>query len=327
MTDFNSNKIFDITSENDFIKCALELFNYQYTNCNIYQKYCLTRNINPFEVLTLESIPFLPIQFFKRFPIIDNTTISNILFTSSGTTSSNTSSHYVSDIEIYRKSFLKGFTTFYGNPEEYSILALLPSYLERKGSSLVFMFNELIEMTKQNGSAFYLHNHDELFEKLKINEQRNQKTILIGVSFALLDFAEKYSLQLQNTILMETGGMKGHGKELPREDLHTILQNRFSLRHIHSEFGMTELLSQAYSKGNGLFSTPPWMKILVRDLYDPYTFLPLNTKGGLNIIDLANIHSCSFIETQDLGILKNDSKFEINGRIDNSDIRGCNLII
>jgi len=327
MTDFNSNKIFEIASENDFKECAIELFNFQYTNCDIYQKYCNTRKINPNDVSTLEAIPFLPIQFFKRFHIYNKTIKPQITFTSSGTTSENTSSHYVCDIEIYKKSFLEGFSAFYGNPSDYSILALLPSYLEREGSSLVFMVEELIERSKLNGSGFYLHNMDDLFEKLKTNERDNKKTLLIGVSFALLEFAEKFSFPLKNTIFMETGGMKGRGKELTRTDLHDIFTKQFSLQDIHSEYGMTELLSQAYSTGNGIFTCPSWMKILIRDMYDPFSYLPNDNKGGINIIDLANIHSCSFIETQDMGVITKDGFFEVSGRIDNSDIRGCNLLI
>jgi len=327
MTDFNCNKIFEIFNETQFLECAIELFNYQYTNCAIYHKYCETRNVNPTKILTLEAIPFLPVQFFKRFPIIDKNKSTQIVFKSSGTTSNNTSSHFIGDIQVYRKSFINGFTQFYGNPSNYSILALLPSYLEREGSSLVFMVKELIEQSKDNGSGFYLHNMDDLYEKLKSNEQENIKTLLIGVSFALIEFANKYHLPLNNTILMETGGMKGHGKELTREALHDIFKRSFSIHQIHSEYGMTELLSQAYSTGNGIFSCPPWMKIMIRDMYDPFSYLPFNTKGGVNIIDLANIHSCSFIEIQDLGFLRNPNSFEICGRIDNSDIRGCNLIV
>jgi len=327
MTDFNSNKIFEIASENDFINCAIELFNYQYSNCNIYRKYCEYRNINPKSVSTLEAIPFLPIQFFKSHQIVDKQKSTETIFTSSGTTSQNTSSHYVCDIEIYKKSFLNGYKLFYGNPSEYSILALLPSYLEREGSSLVFMVKELIELSNHNGSGFYLHNMDELYEKLQQNELENRKTLLIGVSFALLEFAEKFPISLSNTIVMETGGMKGRGKELTRTDLHDIFKKQFSLENIHSEYGMTELLSQAYSKGKGIFTTPPWMKILVRDIYDPFTFNKNGNKGGINIIDLANIHSCSFIETQDLGVILHEGFFEVSGRIDNSDIRGCNLMV
>ena len=327
MTDFNSNKIFAISNEKDFINCAIEVFNYQFTNNEIYHNYCIARKIKPTKVLTLEEIPFLPIQFFKRFEIIDKTQIPIITFTSSGTTSKNTSSHYVSNIEIYRKSFLQGFEKFYGNSADYSILALLPSYLEREGSSLVYMVTELIERSKHNGSGFYLHNQDDLYKKLQHNEELKIKTIVIGVSFALLEFAQNYSLPLHNTILMETGGMKGHGKEITRNDLHDKLKKSFLVPKVHSEYGMTELLSQAYSNGDGVFTPPAWMKIFIRDIYDPFTYVQNNTKGGVNIIDLANIHSCSFIETQDLGQITKNNYFEISGRIDNSDIRGCNLIL
>lgn len=327
MTEFDHNKIFSISNEIEFTNCAIELFNYQYTNCDVYHKYCTVRNIKPNAVFSIETIPFLPIQFFKRFQIIDNQKNAQIIFTSSGTTSQNTSSHFVADIDIYRKSFLNGFKRFYENPADYSILALLPSYLEREGSSLVFMVKELIELSKHNGSGFFLHNMDDLFNQLIQNEKENKKTLLIGVSFALLEFAQKYSIPLQNTIIMETGGMKGRGKELTRTDLHEIFKKSFSLDKIHSEYGMTELLSQAYSNGEGIFSSPPWMRILIRDIYDPFSFLPNDMKGGVNVIDLANIHSCSFIETQDLGLTQKNDFFEISGRIDNSDIRGCNLMV
>jgi len=327
MTEFDHNKIFSISSELEFTNCAIELFNYQYNNCEVYQTYCKVRKINPETILSIETIPFLPIQFFKRYEIADNFQKAQITFTSSGTTSQNTSSHFVTDINVYRKSFLQGFEKFYGNPAEYSILALLPSYLEREGSSLVFMVKEFIELSKHNDSGFFLHNMDDLFEQLIHNEKENKKTLLIGVSFALLEFAQKYSHPLKNTIMMETGGMKGRGKELTRTDLHDIFKQSFSLDKIHSEYGMTELLSQAYSNGDGIFSCPSWMKILIRDIYDPFSYLPNEMKGGVNVIDLANIHSCSFIETQDLGVIQKPSFFEISGRIDNSDIRGCNLMV
>ena len=327
MTDFNSNKIFEIKNEIDFLNCSLELFNYQYTNCNIYKKYCITRNCNPNNVLTLDSIPFLPIQFFKRFPIINKNKKPQIEFTSSGTTSSNRSTHYISDVSIYRTSFLKGFTKFYGNVSDYCFLALLPSYLERDGSSLVFMVSELIKQTKQNGSGFYLNNHEELFNMIKKNELDNIKTILIGVSFALITFSEKYRFPLKNTIIMETGGMKGHGKEIPREDLHLLFKSAFSLQNIHSEYGMTELLSQAYAQKNGHFKTPSWMKVLVRDTNDPLSLIPDGKTGGINIIDLANFNSCSFLALQDLGKINGDGTFEVLGRFDFSDLRGCNLMV
>ena len=249
------------------------------------------------------------------------------VFTSSGTTGSITSKHYVTDIEFYKESYLKGFAHFYGNIEDYAVLALLPNYLERKGSSLVYMVADLIKRSKNKKSGFYLNNIDELAKKLIHLDKKGQKILLIGVSFALLDLIEKHKFQLKNTIVMETGGMKGRRKELVRDELHQILQNGFGVDAIHSEYGMTELLSQGYSKGNGIFETPSWMRILTRDTEDALTILPTGKAGGINIIDLANYNSCSFLATQDLGKVHQNGTFEIIGRFDNSDIRGCNLMV
>jgi hypothetical protein len=249
------------------------------------------------------------------------------VFSSSGTTGTTTSKHFVTDVSYYTKSYLKGFQQFYGDIKDYTILALLPNYLERKGSSLIYMVDDLIRKTNNIESGFYLNNLDELARKLKELNEANKKVLLIGVSFALLDLVEKYNFDLKNTIVMETGGMKGRRKELIRTELHDILQKGFGVEEIHSEYGMTELLSQAYSKGNGVFNTPPWMKILTRDTEDALTILPKNKNGGINIIDLANYNSCSFIATQDLGKVFDDDSFEVIGRFDNSDIRGCNLMV
>jgi hypothetical protein len=283
--------------------------------------------MHPSSVSTVEEIPFLPIQFFKSREVLSSLEEVQEIFTSSGTTGSITSKHLVTDINLYKESYLKGFAHFYGNIEEYTILALLPNYLEREGSSLVFMVADLIQKSKKLESGFYLDNMQELAEKLTELDKKGQKTLLIGVSFALLDLTEMQQFNLKNTTIMETGGMKGRRKELVREELHAILKDGFGVTEIHSEYGMTELLSQGYSKGNGLFETPPWMKILTRDTEDALTINDSGENGGINVIDLANYNSCSFIATQDLGKVYENGIFEIIGRFDSSDIRGCNLMV
>ena len=319
------DSIFNIKTEKDFKRTALEIFKYQYNNNRVYRSYCDLLCINHSEIKEVNEIPFLPIQFFKSHKVVSNTSKEEIIFTSSGTTSSVTSSHFVSDVNIYIKSFKDTFNKFYGNIEDYTVLALLPSYLERNGSSLIYMVNHLIKDSKKEESGFFLNNLDELAETLNSLENKGRKTILIGVSFALLDFIEKHKFNLKHTIVMETGGMKGRRKEIIRTELHRILKNGFGVKEIHSEYGMTELLSQAYSTSKEIYTCPPWMKVLTRDPYDPFTILD-NKSGGLNIIDLANINSCSFIATQDLGSIINDNQFKVIGRFDNSDIRGCNLM-
>jgi hypothetical protein len=249
------------------------------------------------------------------------------VFSSSGTTGQITSKHYIADIQLYEQSYTKGFHHFYGDVGQYCILALLPSYIERSGSSLIYMVNDLIEKSKHPQSGFYLNEIDSLIDTLTALDAKGKKVLLIGVSFALLDLVEKYQLQLKNTIVMETGGMKGRRKELIRKELHEHLMKGFGVETIHSEYGMTELLSQAYSNGNGIFKTPPWMKFMIRDTEDPLSFLPFGKTGGINVIDLANINSCSFIATQDLGKKYEDESFEILGRFDHSDVRGCNLMV
>ncbi|UWX54692.1 acyl transferase [Maribacter litopenaei] len=322
----NLGSIFSISSKTEFEAKSLDIFRFQYKNNAVYQRFCNYLNVVPQHVNALESIPFLPIQFFKDYKVVSTSQTDQAIFTSSGTTGAIVSKHYVSDIALYQESFLKGFERFYGPIEDYCVLALLPSYLEREGSSLVYMVNDLIEKSKHPKSGFFLNDFRMLKSVLMELEANNQKTLLIGVSFALLDFSEEYPLQLKNTIVMETGGMKGRRKELIRKELHEQLKKGFQIDHIHSEYGMTELLSQAYSKGNSLFECPPWMKILVRDTEDPLSLLPNGKTGGINVIDLANINSCSFIATQDLGKLYDTEKFEVLGRFDHSDIRGCNLM-
>ncbi len=319
--------IFNITTEEAFKRLALNVFRFQYENNSVYRSFCDLLYKNPSDVTQLHQIPFLPIQFFKSREVLSSKAPTEITFSSSGTTGQITSKHHVTDLKIYKDSFKKGFSHFYGNVEEFTILALLPNYLEREGSSLVYMVDHLIKDSKQPKSGFYLNNLEELKETLLQLENEGKKTLLIGVSFALLDLVERYQFNLKNTIIMETGGMKGKRKELIREELHHLLKTGFGVNQIHSEYGMTELLSQAYSKGNGVFTCPPWMKILTRDTEDALTVHHTKRTGGINVIDLANINSCSFIATQDLGRLLTESDFEIIGRFDNSDIRGCNLMV
>lgn len=320
-------KIFNIKSDSDFEQIALEIFEYQYANNKVYQEFCNYLHKTPETVQKMIQIPFLPIEFFKSKKVVSSNAEAQILFTSSGTTSSQTSTHYVTDVAIYEESYLKAFDYFYDAIEDYCVLALLPSYLEREGSSLIYMADDLIKKSKHPESGFYLNDIEVLVEKLITLDKKSTKIILIGVSFALLDIAEKYQLSLKNTIVMETGGMKGRRKEMIREELHTILAKGFGVQKIHSEYGMTELLSQAYSKGNGIFNTPPWMQILVRDTEDALSYQTNGKTGGINVIDLANVNSCSFIATQDLGKKFDDGSFEILGRFDHSDIRGCNLMV
>jgi phenylacetate-coenzyme A ligase PaaK-like adenylate-forming protein len=319
--------IFNIQNKQEFTALSLAVFKHQFKNNKVYRSFCDLLFVHPSSISTIEEIPFLPIQFFKSREVLSSIAEVQEIFTSSGTTGSITSKHLVTDINLYKESYLKGFSHFYGNIEEYTILALLPNYLEREGSSLVFMVADLIQKSKKPESGFYLENMQELAEKLTELDKTGQKTLLIGVSFALIDLIEMQQFNLKNTIIMETGGMKGRRKELVREELHAILQNGFGVTEIHSEYGMTELLSQGYSKGNGLFETPPWMKILTRDTEDALTINNLEKNGGINVIDLANYNSCSFIATQDLGKVHENGTFEIIGRFDSSDIRGCNLMV
>jgi phenylacetate-coenzyme A ligase PaaK-like adenylate-forming protein len=321
------NDIFNITSQSQFEEAALKIFKHQFDNNKVYRSFCDLLYVHPSDVKNVEQIPFLPIQFFKTHRVLSSENSIKQTFTSSGTTGSTTSKHCVTDLEIYKQSFRKGFESFYGTIEDYVVLALLPSYLERDGSSLVYMVNDMIAQSKHTESDFYLDNLDELKETLIKVDKSHKKILLIGVSFALLDLVESHRFNLKNTIVMETGGMKGRRKELVRSELHTILQKGFGVKTIHSEYGMTELLSQAYSNGNGVFKSPKWMKILTRDTEDALTIQSQGKTGGINIIDLANVNSCSFIATQDLGRVLNDTNFEVVGRFDNSDIRGCNLMV
>lgn len=327
-----SERIFTTTAEN-FADTALQVFRYQYELNETYNLFCNIIKRSPANVISPEQIPFLPIQFFKTKKIKTGNFTEQLIFESSGTTGAESSRHYVHDAALYEKSFLKSFEMFYGDIKNLCIIGLLPSYLERGNSSLVYMVDKLVKLSAQKNSGFYLYDHEKLKNVLDENENHAVKTILIGVTYALLDFAERYPMQLKHTIVMETGGMKGHRKELSRGRVHEILQAQFGLENIHSEYGMTELLSQAYSKEKGIFNCPPWMKIAVRNEDDPFeiNFLPAAGKlfagGAINITDLANLHSCSFIATDDAGKIYRDGSFEIIGRLDNSDIRGCGLMM
>lgn len=319
-------RIWNLTPE-QFESAALDIFIYQSEHVAVYKKFLQLLDVNIADINALHKIPFLPIELFRNHKIIASPFSEQILFESSGTTSTLRSKHFVADISMYQQSILHCFTAFYGPPSDYCILALLPSYIERENSSLVYMCDFLMQKSGHPNNGFYLHNMEALAQVIRLNENNCQKTILIGVSFALLDFAENFPMQLINTIIMETGGMKGKREEITRDALHSVLKKAFKVDTIHSEYGMTELLSQSYSSGNGLFFTPPWKKIMIRDADDPFAILDLEKNGLINIIDLANLYSCSFIAIQDTGILRNNGGFEVTGRYDTSDIRGCNLMV
>ncbi|TGD58435.1 LuxE/PaaK family acyltransferase [Flavobacterium humi] len=324
---FSTSDIFHIASKKEFEKTTLKVFRYQYDNNAVYRQFCEFLKKDKTNVKTLSQIPFLPIQFFKSHDVLSSPEAVQITFTSSGTTGMSTSRHMVTDLSFYEESFRLGFSQFYGNIEDYVILALLPSYLEREGSSLIYMAEDLIKRSNKPDSGFYLNNYDELTTKLVSLDNAGQNVILIGVTYALLDLIENREFNLKNTIIMETGGMKGKRKEMIREELHQTLCKGFGVSEIHSEYGMTELLSQAYSLGDGIFECPNWMQVLIRDTEDALTYVNEGKTGGINVIDLANINSCSFIATQDLGKKTANNSFEVLGRFDNSDIRGCNLMV
>lgn len=319
------DKILGVT-EPVFQELALEIFHYQYQQNPVYRSFVQALGIHSSAVISLEHIPFLPISFFKTKEVVSGSFAPEKIFESSGTTATATSNHFVSDINLYKKNFIRAFEKNYGPVSDYCIIGLLPSYLERNTSSLVFMVNELIRLSNHAQSGFYLDEFEKLKDVLTDLEAKNQKTILIGVTFALLDFAEKFPTPLRSTIIMETGGMKGRRREMTRNEVHDILKNAFSKNEIHAEYGMTELLSQAYSTGNGLFHCPPWMKVLIRNEEDPFAVKQTGS-GVLNIIDLANIYSCSFIASDDAGKVNEDGSFEVLGRMDGSDLRGCSLMV
>ena len=322
----NFHQIFNISDDLDFKKHCLKIFNFQYNNNVVYREFCNLIYKNPAKINEVNKIPFLPISFFKTKKILSTNNYEKVFY-SSGTSKKIRSKHYISRIELYEKSFLTNFIHNYGKPEEYNIIGLLPNYLENSNSSLIYMVEKLIKFSKSNNSGFYMRDFDKLSEKLIKLEKKKEKTILIGVSYALLDLISYKKFKLKNTIVMETGGMKGQRKEMVKSELHEKLKIGFGVSKIHSEYGMTELLSQAYSKGEGIFESPPWMKVIIRDINDAQNLNFNKTSGAINIIDLANINSCSFIATDDMGRYINNSKFEVVGRIDNSDIRGCNLLI
>jgi phenylacetate-coenzyme A ligase PaaK-like adenylate-forming protein len=320
------DKIFSVNNRT-FEEVALEVYRYQFEQVEIYRLFCESLKKTPASVNHVDEIPFLPIEFFKSHEVIKQGAAAIKVFESSGTTGTTPSRHFVADTGIYERSFLKGFELFYGAPGEFTILALLPSYLERGNSSLIYMADKLITLSGKKESGFFLNEFEKLSEILLDLKGRGEKVILLGVTFALLDFAEQFQINFPNLIVMETGGMKGRRDELTREEVHERLCSTFGVSKIHSEYGMTELLSQAYSKGYGIFEAVPWMKIIARDVYDPLRFQEPGRPGAVNIIDLANIFSCSFIATNDLAKVNEEGSFEILGRMDNAEIRGCNLMV
>jgi hypothetical protein len=324
-------RVFGIDNEKDFNSIALEIYHFQFANNPVYQDYCRALNRLPGKVLRLTDIPFLPISFFKSHRIETTAFDPEIVFKSSGTTGVTTSSHYIRSKRMYERSFMSCFEKFYAPVENYCILGLLPSYLERGESSLVYMVDHLIKNSGHKDSGFYLYDYKKLAELLIRLESEGQKTILFGVTYALLDFSVQYQLELEHTIVIETGGMKGRQKEITRKELYQKLKTSFQLSSVHSEYGMTELLSQAYAV-DGNFKTPKWMKILLRDETDPFEIYQnrgngSSFSGAINVIDLANIYSCSFIATEDAGSYTQDGGFEVLGRMDHSDVRGCSLMV
>lgn len=327
-TEWN-HKIFH-AGESDFEPLCLEIFRYQAGKNPVYRAYLAALGRDPLTVDTPERIPFLPISFFKNHRVMVEGVEPELVFESSGTTGMEPSRHYVADAGLYRESFTKGFQRIYGDPGSWCILGLLPSYLERNHSSLVFMVDALIRQSGHPSGGFYLDEFDRLAALLTKLEKEAQSTLLIGASFALLDFSEKYPLELKHTVLVETGGMKGRREEIVREELHLRLRKALHPAEIHSEYGMTELLSQAYARKVGRFQTPPWMRVGLRDEEDPFSIfftVPRSRSGAINIIDLANVHGCSFIATDDVGRLHSDGSFEVLGRLDGSDLRGCSLMV
>jgi len=320
------NRIFTATSDQAFHELALMEFHYQYQYNPVYRQYCDLLRIDPLRIEDVEHIPFLPIEMFKKHRILAGDRQWEKVFASSGTTGMEHSKHYVRKLALYRASFTKAFEWFYGDVSDYCILGFLPGYAENPHSSLIYMVDELIRLSGHSASGFYLNDQHTLSQKMRELEQQGQKTLLLGVSFALLDLAEQHRFNLRNILVMETGGMKGRREEITREELHRQLTQSFGLEKIHSEYGMAEMLSQAYSQGNGRFNAPPWMRVKIRDFYDPFHYHGTGKRGGINIIDLANIYSCPFLETKDIGKLHPAGSFEVLGRFDYSDIRGCNLL-
>jgi hypothetical protein len=322
-----AQRVFNIRHTEAFEMTALDVFRFQYSANEVYQSYCTVLKKDPAAIKSIFEIPFLPISFFKTHNVMcGEKSITGSIFESSGTTGQQRSRHLVQDIHLYESSFRRTFTRFYGNVEDYCILGLLPSYLERKQSSLVYMVADLIKQSGHAKSGFYLYDFETLAKAIAELEGAGQKTILLGVTYALLDFAERYPMPLQHTIIMETGGMKGRKQEWLRQEVHDFLKKSFSISSVHSEYGMTELLSQAYATADGHFQPPAWMQVLIREEDDPFSLMPVAKSGGINVIDLANIWSCAFIATEDVGRLHPDGRFEVAGRLDNAEIRGCSLL-
>lgn len=326
--DFTAFKhsIFNVQSPSEFNEITLSLFRYQYKNNKIYNSFADALGVNESKVYHPEQIPFLPVSFFKTHKIVTGEFAEEVVFESSGTTGMETSKHYVVDADLYQQSFTNGLNLFYADLSQYAVFALLPSYLERGNSSLVYMVEKIMLLASRRMGGFFLNDLKALLQQLVEAQRQGLKIMLFGVTFALLDMVENFPVPIPDAIIIETGGMKGRRKELTRMELHEKLCKGFNVEKIHSEYGMTELLSQAWSAGDGIFRCPPWMKIMIADTNDPLSFLETGRTGGINIIDLANFHSCSFISTQDLGRVFDDGSFEVLGRFDNSDIRGCSLL-
>lgn len=323
--------IFDIQTDEDFLTACLKTFRFQYENVEVYRKFVDYLKINPENVIEVAKIPFLPIEMFKNHQILDKNVSTDLYFQSSGTTQMNLSKHFIADTSLYEESIYRSFEQFIGKPEDFIFLGLLPSYLEKQNSSLIYMVDFLMKKSNKRENGYFLYNHEDLFQLL--NELKDKKVILFGVSFALLDFLDycnsnAKTLNHSSTLtLIETGGMKGRKEEMTKDELLKILQEGFKTDKIYSEYSMTELLSQAYSLGENIYQCPNWMRVLVRNVEDPFSYEKEGRTGAINIIDLANIHSCSFIATQDLGKTLPESKFQVLGRIDHSDIRGCSLLV
>ena len=320
------DEILGCSDSSEFNDLSMRIFKFQYENNIVYKNFCNLFKKNPKNVNNVEEIPFLPISFFKTHKILSSKNIEKT-FLSSGTTTNISSKHYVSSLNFYEKSFLKNFINNYSDPSNFTIIGLLPTYIQNTSSSLIYMVKKLINESNCEESGFYLNEYDLLIKKILRLENLSKKIILIGVSYALLDLIETKKINLKNTIVLETGGMKGTRKEMVKEEFHEVLKSGFGIKNIQSEYGMTELLSQAYSKGDGIFECPNWMKVIIRDINDAQNMEFNKKTGGINIIDLANLYSCSFIATDDLGKMVGESNFQILGRIDNSDLRGCNQLI
>lgn len=323
----DENKLFSISSREEFDSLAMEVFHFQAKNNKVYSEFITALNLDPSDIRSVSDIPFLPISFFKNKKVVSGEFDAEVSYKSSGTSGMDRSVHYIRKLALYKSSFISSFSLFYDDPANITIYALLPSYIERNDSSLVYMADTLIKKNRMGKGGFFLDNYPELISRINKSKEKGEKILLLGVSFALLELAEKFSPDLSGLIVMETGGMKGRRKEIIREELHHILCSRMNIDSVHSEYGMTELLSQAWSEGDGIFRSPPWMRISMRDPLDTMSSVADGRTGGINIIDLANIYSCSFIETSDLGIINDDGLFEVIGRFDSSDIRGCNLLV